>query len=84
MMRQLQRRLMNVLVQKYYFQEEMGTSAKQYLTEKPNVGGELIGIRDTKPILDTRVYDDVFPGGVEGVEVSANQLSGSILTLCDA
>ena len=41
---------------------------------KRNVHGELIGIRISNPIFDTRLYETVLPG-VEGVGVSENRVT---------
>ena len=49
---------------------------------KRDVGGELIGVCNTNPKLDTRAYEDVFPSGKE-VEVLTNVLAESIFTSCD-
>ena len=49
---------------------------------KRNADGELIGHLNAKLILDTQVYESVFPVG-EGMEVSSNRVADSILTYCD-
>ena len=43
-----------------------------------NVDGDLIDLRNANLILDTTVYDAVFPGG-EGLEESTNQVSETII-----
>ena len=49
---------------------------------KQSDDGELIGLCNTNPILDTRVYYIVLSVG-EGLEVSENQVAESILTWCN-
>ena len=44
---------------------------------------KLLNFEKPSPILDTTVYEAVFPGG-KVVEVSTNQVAEYILTSCDA
>ena len=49
---------------------------------KCNLNGELIGIRNAKPIFYTRMYESLVPDG-EGLVLSANLVDESIITSCD-
>ena len=61
-----------ILLRGYGYQREIVAHRKR------SADGELIGLRKTNPILDTRVYKALFPGG-EGIEVSSNRVDESIL-----
>ena len=59
--------------------EYQGATLEQ---RKRNINEELIGLRNSNPILNTRVYEAVLSGG-EGVELLTNQVAEYLLNSCD-